>query len=59
MRTGARVCVVTPNTVRITHGPDGYVYVETTGKHDGTMVATTVKMERAAFASLVRELGVM
>lgn len=48
------------NIARLIYDPhNGHVYVETAGNHDGVMVMTSVRVERAKFAALVRELGCM
>jgi len=35
------------------------VYLEVTGNHDGVVVATTVRVSRSRFSSMVRSLGVL
>ncbi len=37
----------------------GHVYVEVTGNHDGTSVSTSVQMDRAQFAEMVKDLGAL
>lgn len=36
-----------------------WVYVETTGNHDGVIVSTSIRLPRAQFAQLVRSLGAL
>jgi hypothetical protein len=53
-------CSETNNVLRIVHDDHkGKVYVEIEAKHDGVKMCSSVKLSRAQFAWLIRELGVM
>jgi len=48
------------NTVRIIYDAlASRVYIETTGKHGDTVVATAVAIDAPRFRWMIRELGVM
>lgn len=48
------------NMLRLIFDEDrGHVYVETLGNHDGVSVATKVRLDRAEFSALVRQMGVL
>lgn len=48
------------NELRLVYDSDSmWVYVETIGNHDGVTVSTSVRLARAQFAQLVRNLGAL
>jgi len=56
----ARDTVTGRNEIRVVYDrANAYVFIETTGNHDGTRVCTTVRLDRQRFVDLVRDLGVL
>ncbi len=48
------------NTGQVVHDDmRGHVYIETFGNHDGVSVHTSIRMDRAKFLEMVKQLGVM